>query len=56
MANFEHFDDLLGGGDNTDVLSGFDFDAFLNDNPSGAFDFDNQFNLGGDQPLETMGE
>ena len=54
---FGDFDDLLGVQDNTDVLHGFDFDAFLHQDPiPGGFDFDTGY-LNGDGGLETgMGE
>lgn len=48
------FDDLLGQ-DNTDVLHGFDFDAFLHNEPVPGFDFDAPY-LHGDTSLDAMGE
>lgn len=53
MPNFE-FDDILGQ-DNTDVLHGFDFDAFLHNEPVPGFDFDAPY-LNGDTTLDAMGE
>lgn len=54
MPTFE-FEDLINH-DNTDVLHGFDFEAFLHNDPVPGFDFGGDPYLNGDTALDAMGE